>query len=429
MSRLPAYDPFRIHHQRTDGLQRPEGPYDEPGTWQDNTDKQSISGVMSVITQITDAQLTGNDPSTGTWRLTITPLLDQYGNAASNGSGPAYVEFAATVDDLDDVNLGLIAAAATGAGISEPEDLAAWSRLLSYVTLSVSPTGNAYLRVTAKQSGLTFTVTITAPAGNSYALTAVATPGTDVISVGTYVAHDTDITSGYNPMGQPYLELITSGTAAADFLGPVMLSENMEALDPGDLYQTIAAGKCASLAVYGHPRVYGETAIPVASIGTRVYVRRSASGNLVAGTATDATGAAAGATADVWTGTPTAVNDTEYIFEIAFQGAVVQITVLSDASATATEISDAARLEIAKYNATVGQPLYGITASGTSTIVLTGPSDGRSFTPSQVAASAGTIAWVHTTTGVATHYLHPRGDTFLAASPGPGSVPIAIPHP
>jgi hypothetical protein len=429
MARVPAHDPFRIPFQRADGVTRPEAPYGEPGTWHDNTDKESVTGCMPILTQITDYQLGGTDPSTGLWTAVVTPILDPLGSAASNGEGPASISFTADSDALDAVVAGLVAAADTGATLDTPDDLAAWSRFRSYVALSVSPVDDAHLRATATASGATFSILITPPAGESSTVTvaAIAAPSTDTLRVGTYVALDADRSGGaHNNQGQPFLELITSSTAAADYLGPVMLGNDTMPLDPGDLYQRYAAGKSASLARYGHPRAYGEKAIPNTSVATPVYVRHTAVGNFVAGTVTDAAGAALLATADVWTGTPTSANDTVFTEQITFNGNVVNLTYLSDAGSSATEITTGLKAELAKYNG-VGGPLYGLTGTGTTTFIITGPADGRSFTA--VTLGAGIVTWVHTTTGVTTHTIHPRGDKFLAASPGAGSVPISIPHP
>jgi hypothetical protein len=429
MSRMPFYDPYRVPFQRTDGLFRPEGPYGEPGTWHDNTDSQSETGWMDVLTQITDAELTGSDPSTGTWVFTVTPLTDQHGAASAAGLGPASITVVADADTLDDVVLAAIAAAATAAGLETPEELASWQRFLSYVTLSVSPTDGDTLRVTANASGSTFALTVTFDGASSATQTAIATPGTDVLTVGTYVALDADRTGGsHNEMGQPFLELITTETSAANYLGPIMLGTDTDAIEAGAMYQTYSAGVSASLAIYGHPRVYGEKAIPVSSINTPVYVRKAASGTLRAGMATDATGAALGATANLWTGTPTAVDSTLYRSQVTVTnnlGVVVseEIEFTSGAGTTATLIVTGL-----KANLLLKPALTGLVAgSGTATLILTGPADGRAVTVTN--SGPGTIAWVETTPEVSTHILHPRGDKFLAASPAIGPVPISIPHP
>jgi hypothetical protein len=432
MSRMPHYDPFRTPFQRGDGLQRPEGPYGEAGTWHDNSDHFSITGCMEVLTQITDYQLGGTDPSTGIWTAVVTPILDSHGSAASSGAGPASISFTTSGSDtLVEVVAGLVAAANTAAGLETPEDLATWSRFISYVTLSVSPVNTAHLRATATSSGATFSILITPPVAQASTVTvaAIVTPGSDVLSVGTYCAIDADRTGGAtNAQGQPYLELITGSTAAANIRGPVMLGTDTDALEPGDRYSTYAAGVSASLAEYGHPRVYANKAIPATSIGTPVYVQKAASGGIVAGSVTDAAGAAVGATANLWTGTQTAVDSTLYQTQIQVtddSGVLISETIAFTAGAgtTVTLISNGLRANLLTKTSLTGL----VAGTGTTTLILTGPADGRAVTVTSV--GPGVTSWVETTAEVSTHILHPRGDTFLAASPAAGPVPVAIPHP
>jgi hypothetical protein len=428
MSRFPAYDPTRVPFKRSDGLTRPQLRYAEPGKWWKSTrgGEELVSACFPAVTTVIEHLLTGSDPSTGTWTLTVAPVLTQTGAAGPDGLAAASISFVAAADTLADIVLGLIDAAETGATLTDASDLANWVRFNSYVALTGD--GAETLTFTARASGTTFTVTVTAPAGNGSTETVVSSPDTTVISVGCYVALDTDQgTDGYNDQGQAYIKPVESDTPADEILGPVYLGDGTEPLEPGDLYREYNQGSDVALASFGKILAYADKAIPASSIGSAVYVRHTTVGNFRAGTASDADGAEDAATADVWTGTPTAVNDTEYIFEIDWNSNIVQITVLADGGTSATEICNSARTEIAKYTG-AGEALFGLTASGTATLILTGPADGRGFTPSQSQASAGTIAWVHTTTGVTTHTLLTRGDRWLASSPAVGSAPVDVPY-
>jgi hypothetical protein len=166
---------------------------------------------------------------------------------------------------------------------------------------------------------------------------------------------------------------------------------------------------------------FGEGAIAESSVDDPIYVRHTTSGSAKAGMVGDLEDAAAGATRDKWTGTPTAANDTTYIFQIVFNGERREYTVLGDGSATATEICDAARVEITKDIGT-GKWLEGFTLSGTSTVIIEGPTDGRTFVPSKLAASVGVTAWANTTPGVSTHHLITQ--KFRGPSAAYGSVPV-----
>lgn len=423
MSRFPNYDPFRIEFQRTDGVQRPEAPYDEPGTWHDDTHHDLLTGCFPAVTMILDYELTGADPSTGLWTVTVTPLTTQTGSAGADGLAPASISFTAAATALSDVVLGLIDAASEAAELLLPEDLAEWERFRSYVTLSVSPTAAEVLRFTSTASGNTFQVEITAPVGNGSTLTTIASPDDSVLTVGCYAAIDR--TRGFNDQGQPFLKLVEASTPAADLVGPVWLGVGTEPLDPGDAYRVYSQANNVPLVRFGHVRAAGTKAIPNGSIDTPVYVLHTATGTFPSGAVTDAAGAAAGATANVWTMTPVVVNDTLYQMQIVFGSETVVLTYLSDAGALATEITAGMLAQLNLYNV-AGGPLEGITGVDGATLVLTGPADGRSFVVTSI--GVGDMGEAETTPGVTTHILHPR-DEFIAVSPGIGSAPISVPHP
>lgn len=425
MSRFPTIDPFRIPFQPTDGVARPEAPLDEPGTWHDDTYHDLMTGCFPALLNVIDAELTGNDPSTGDWVVTVTPQETQQGGASADGLQAASITFTAAADSLADVVLGLIQASEDAATLLDPADLPDWERFYSYVQLSVSPTGAEHLRFTARNTGDTFLVEITAPAGNGSTQTVISTPDDTTLAVGCYAAIDrTQGANGYNEQGQPFLTLVSSTTPAADLIGPIWLGTNTEPLDQGDAYRVYAQGSDVPLVRFGHVRAAGTKGIPASSVETDVYVLHTETGTFPPGTVTDAAGAAEGATANVWTLTPVVVNSQEYQLQIEFGTETVVLTYLSDGTAADTEITAGMLAQLQAYNG-AGGPLEGITGVDGATLVLTGPADGTSFTPSNITGDMGPV---ETTAGVTTHIQHPR-DKFLARSPGIGSAPIRVPHP
>jgi hypothetical protein len=330
------------------------------------------------------------------------------------------VTFTAAATALSAVLTGLVDAAADASSLTSPAELAAWQRMRSYVNVSAEA---GKLRLTAAAAGQEFTVTLTAPVGNTATAATVASPSTTTMNVGFYVAIDrTKGVNGFNAQGQPYIKSVEASTAGADIIGPVYLGQDTEPVNPGFAFREYAEGSNVPIVRHGPVVGYAEEIIPGADL--RVYVRHTAGGDFLPGMAASATAAAAGATANVWTGTPTAANDTVYQQQIVYGSAIEVLTYLSDGTATDQEICDGLRAQLALRNG-VGGPLEGITGSGTTTLILTGPADGRGFTPSSI--GVGSLAWVETTPEVATHILHPRGDRFGAPSIRVGPAPIRVP--
>jgi hypothetical protein len=394
----------------------------EPGTWWNGSRGDLRSACFPAVTTVVDGLLTLADPSTGVWRATVTPKTTQTGAAAADGMAPAYVEFTAAATALSDVVLGLIAAADSSATLTTAASVNAWKRFRSYVALTVSPVGATTLRSTSVAPGQDYTLEITAPAGNGSTITVIASPSTSTVKVGLYYAINRTLgDNGFNEYGQPYITEVTASTPAADFLGPVYLGADTEPVDVGFAFREYDEGSMVSTVLYGQPIAYGEGAVAAASVGTPVYVRHTTAGDYVAGLVTDQAGAALGATPNVWTGTPTVLDNTVYSMQITFGDVVETLTVLSDGTATDIEINDGLRAQL------LGRPsLAELTGSGTTTLIITGPADGRGFTPAQ--SGAGVIAFVETTPEVSTHTLLTRGDRFLAPSTGVGSVPVDVPH-
>jgi len=422
---FPPRDLGRVQFQRND-LIKPHLRYGEPGTWWDGHRKDLISGCFAAVVMTVDAELTGVEPSVGDWIFTVTPITTQHGAAAADHMAPASITVAAAdAVTLAATVLAAIAAAADGSSLTEAADLETWTRFASYVKLSVSPTGAAFLRFTSVTSGQEFSVSITAPAGNSYTLTTVASPSATTLKVGFYCAIDrTKGSNGYNAIGQPYLKPIEASTPESDIVGPIYFGDGTEDVSPGFPYREFEQRKDVPLVSYGHPLVYAYTTIPASSIGSPVYVRHTASGDWEPGMATDEAGAALGATANVWTMTPVVANDTLYQMQIVYGSSTVLLTYLSDGTAADTEITAGMLAQLNLYNGD-GQALDGITGVDGATLVLTGPADGRSFAVTSI--GVGDMGEAETTPGATTHIMLTRGDKWLAES-SHVSAPVDVPH-
>lgn len=425
---FPTQDLTAIPFLRSSGTTRVDFRYAEPGQWWNNKEGDLKSAHYPAVTQVIDVELTGTDPNTGTWTVIVTPLTTQTGAAAADAMAPASISIASTADALTANVTDLIAAAVNASELETGADLASWNRFRSYVTASAGAT-TVELRLTAVQSGMTFSVAVTpAEAGNSSAQTVIASPSTTTLKVGCYAELDTSKgSSGYDAHGRPYLKVISSSSTIANIVGPIYLGADTEPLEAGALFREYAQRSTPPIVTHGYPLACNDSLIAASSTGTAVYVRHTASGNYVPGMVSDATGAAVGATANVWTGTPTVTNSVLYVVDIQFNGTQTTLKYTSDGSAADTEIVAGLKAQLLLFNTATG-PLYGITAtSATTTLVLTGPSDGRSFTPSSV-GSAGANAWVETTAGVTTHHKLTRGDKIAASATIIGSIPVNVPH-
>jgi hypothetical protein len=417
----------RVSFRKTDGIARPDRRLREPGHWLDGARNDYQTGYLPVVTQITEAQITGTFASTGNWTLTITPITTKQGAAAADDMGPASVTYTAAAETAAQVAAGLVAAVVSASQLLTGTSVAAWRRLRSYV--SVAQKGGALdtLVITGVAPDQTFAVEITGPvAGDGFAETTVQSPPTATAKVGSYMAIDRTLgANGIEPSsGNVYLKQVEASTPVADLVGPVINGNGTEPVQPGYKFREYRGGRNVPLARYGHPLAYGEAAVPAADIGGPVYVRHTTSGDCFAGIAASATTAAVGATANVWTMTPVVVNDTLYQLQIVYGSETVVLTYLSDGTATDAEITAGMLAQLNLRNG-AGQPLEGITGVDGATLVLTGPADGRSFTPASI--GVGDMGEVETTAGVTTHILFER-DTILLETLRAGGMPVDVPH-
>lgn len=123
--------------------------------------------------------------------------------------------------------------------------------------------------------------------------------------------------------------------------------------------------------------------------------------------------------ARVVTITPTAADSTQYGLVVNVGSQDFYFSVVSDASATATEICDAFRAQMAA-NATFSAL---VTASGTTTLILTGTTAGQDFTVNS--AGAGTLGIVSTTPAAATT-VKMKGLMFETSTSGAGIAMLKV---
>lgn len=402
--------------------------YAEPGQWLDGRRHDVRTVIHPQVTMVLDEELTGTDPSTGIWTLTVTPIDSGSGPAAADWMGPASVSVEVTGRTLEEVVTDIIAAGEASATLNSFAAVQEWQRLMSYVILSVSPVGAEQLRLTARQAGQEFQVTITAPAGNGATETVIQSPTTDTAKLGFYMAIDrAKGTNGYNEFTQPYVKTVEAGTPAADLIGPIMYTNGAQPFSGGEPYKEYSAKVVNNLAaaLYGDPVCYGEAAIPAADANGVLYVRNTASGDLIPGMVAGATAAAAAATAQVDDVTPTTANDTQFSLRVEIDGEIVgTLNYLSDAGSSAIEEADGLRADLLAQGGFGGR--ITADAAGASPMVLTGPATGEAVT--YVSTGAGILTVANVTPAASEHTAHPV-DKILKPSQRIGSVPAAKPHP
>jgi hypothetical protein len=427
---LPPLFPFTnnldIPFLKTDGVTNPDETIIEPGCFFDTSINDVGTAHYPQVVQVTDYELTGTFASSATWTVTVTMLTTQSGtSAAAHAMAPASTSFVATADTAADTVLGLIEA--INAAITTIAGAYTGGNIASYVVASVGASA-AKLRLTARVPGATFSAVITSTVGgDGYTATSIASPVTDTIKVGLFYGIDTSKgTAGYDKEGRPYFTKITSSMSAATFRGPIFRGSDTQPVEPGFAYREYKSGQNIPYAKYGHISAYGEKAITLSNGPEAVYVRHTDAGDYLAGMVTDAAGAAVGATANLWTGTPTAVDATDYAFQVSVVnnlGVTVteHVGFTSGAGTTATLIVTGLKAALALKPTLTGL----VAGGGTSTITLTGPADGRAVTVTNL--GPGTIAFVETNPEVSTHTRTTRGEMFIAPSTHIGRARIAVP--
>lgn len=180
-------------------------------------------------------------------------------------------------------------------------------------------------------------------------------------------------------------QLRNLSAAGQDALGVTIHEHTEKAVSTGVATEIAASGGKGSVLRKGRIWVVTEEAV---AIGDGVFFRHTAEGGntTIGAFRTDADG-----DPEVSTLTPTVVNDTEYAVRVVVAGTAYSFHVTSDGTATATEICDQFRTEMAA-DATFTAL---VVASGTTTLILTGQNTGQSLDITN--PSTGVMAIVETT--------------------------------
>lgn len=178
--------------------------------------------------------------------------------------------------------------------------------------------------------------------------------------------------------------------AAQDVIGVTVHRHTEKAKTTGTAEEIAATGGKADVLRKGRIWVVTEEAV---ALTDDVYFRHTAKGGntTIGAFRTDSDGVA-----EVSTLTPTAVNDTTYAVRVIVAGTTYTFHVLSDGTATATEICDDFRTQMAA-DATFTAL---VVATGTVTLILTGQNIGQDLDVTDV--GVGVMAIVETTPPAAT---------------------------
>lgn len=261
----------------------------------------------------------------------------------------------------------------------------------------VASSASAVVTLTFQHPNVVYGVATTV-VGSTATVAQTQAPGGTAIPVARFVQRGTVVGGPPPSRGAPALAALTSATTAAQISG-VTLRRNMlpngeSALSTADDVTPI--GKMADVRSEGLVALLNSGG-GTAAAGGQIHVVISEAGGDSIG---EARASAAGATAEVWTMTPTAA-ELDFMLQVEWtrSDGSVETTILSsanpDGSATQTEISDGFRASLTQAQA--DGRLTGFAGSGTTTFILTGPV-GQSFTVSNV--GEGVVAAVETTPAV-----------------------------
>lgn len=168
---------------------------------------------------------------------------------------------------------------------------------------------------------------------------------------------------------------------AQDALGVTVHEHTEKAAGTGTATEIAASGGKAGILRKGRIWVVVEEA--VALTDGVFYRHTTGTGTEIGAFRTDRDGVP-----QVTTLTPTAVNDTQYAVRVIIEGTAYNFSVTGDASATATEICDDFRTQMAADASFTAL----VVATGTTTLILTGQNTGQVLDVTDVGAGAMAIA-------------------------------------
>lgn len=273
--------------------------------------------------------------------------------------------------------------------------------------VAASPLNNV---VSASSAAAVVTVT-TLRKGESYTIADPVAPGSATLVLAstqssTQVA--LPLATAVQSSGDDGLARPSATSTDDDFAGLVESGDNEDTAANDGTSGGYSAGKAVPVMEKGALYASPEDAVVM---DQAVYVRRIATGTEVLG----ALRGSGDGTARVETVTPTAVNDQQYALRIDVDAdgngdfESYTIAALGDASATATEICDAYRTQLAAITALSGV----VTGTGTATLILTGAA-GVEFASADLGPGVSAVA--ETTAGTFDTYKARRAKWRKAAS-------------
>lgn len=309
----------------------------------------------------------------GNYSFTVSTAKGQRPN------DPALVTFDATGQTADQITTGLTGGIATSVQVIDGESIP----LLTNVVRGTANLVDDDVEIVAVQPGKIFTVVIVGNPGGNLTQNIEVNATAVMVPLGiAMVGIDDDTT-----------RLPAPGDTAGQLLGVLRRGKAAQMLDTDDRPDgTHEDGDTLEIVRAGDIWVQPEGAVLP---NDPVFVRTTATGNEQAG----AFRASQDGTAQITTGTPTAVNDAVYELTVNIPeqfgiAAMTRVFVFTaDASATPTEISAGFQAKMALDAAFTAR----IVASGAATLVLTGQELGISFTVEDTQVGAGD--WASITTG------------------------------
>jgi hypothetical protein len=241
----------------------------------------------------------------------------------------------------------------------------------------------AFLTLTFKHPNVVYTVATRVTAATA-AVVQTQAPGGTAATPGRFV------TSGAEVGGIPAIAALGAASTEFDIRG-IVLREQTQGPNAGSALagavDQVQPGNLVAVA-YRNKVLMRNNGSVAAARGGEVFVVRSTAGGQEIGQARADDDVAGDA--QVSTGTPTAVDDTQYSFEIVFRGETHVISFLAGAGTSATLIADGLRADLLTHDELDGL----IVGTGTATLILTGPPD-EAFTVNNT--GPGVIAFAATT--------------------------------
>lgn len=320
---------------------------------------------------------------------------------------PVLVSFTASSNSADQIVTGLTAAVAAAVVAHGSTNVPA----LTNVVTATADLASDYVELVSARAGESFTVTL------------VGNPGTNMVLSTVTSATQSDLSLGIGMVDSDGLvaRAPTTGDVAADVFGVMVAENNLYRADTNDSEVVARDGTTLKIVTKGDVFIMPE--VDVAK-GDSVYCRVVATGAEEAGAwRNDADGVA-----QVTTCTPDLVNAGVYqLFIVYGPGPGVPVPEIyptapftADGSATDAEIVPGVRAIIDANAALAAR----VVSSGTTTVILTGQDEGVPFTVTSVGPT-GTWTSITETTAASADAVHCTGmEWMIAGGPTSGAVSV-----